>query len=142
VLEQGIIGAHPVDRDAAASFQPAHPSSGRHQLPAAERRDEIVSDHDLKRLEASLRLLQRQEAAARLPRAPLPPVPALAPVDAGSPRYSGETSGNGFRSPRSLEPERLVPPAAMSRRNIRAALGILIVVLADGRLGPAVRAYA
>jgi hypothetical protein len=126
-IEEGITGAHPVDRDAAASFQPAHPSSGRYQLSAAERRDEIVSDHDLKRLEASLRRLQRQEAAARLPRATLPPVPALASVDARSVRHSGETSGDGFRSPRSLEPERLVPPPAMSRRNIRAPLGILIV---------------
>jgi hypothetical protein len=118
VLEEGIT---------ATSFEPAHPSIGRHQLPTAEHRDEIVSDHDLKRLEASLRRLQRQEAAARLPRATLPPEPALAPVDARSARHGGETSGDGFRSPRSLEPERPGPPPAKSRRNIRAPLGILIV---------------
>jgi hypothetical protein len=118
---------HPVDRDAAALFQPAHPSRGRHPLPAAERYDEIVSDHDLKRLEASLRLLQRQDASARLPRATLPPAPALAPVEARSARHSGGTSGDSFRSPRSMQAERLVPPPAMSRRNIRALFGILIV---------------
>ena len=58
-LEEGIRGRQPVT---AASFQPIHPSSGRYQ-PAPERRDEIMSDHDLKQLEASLRWLQRQEAA-------------------------------------------------------------------------------
>src|SRR5712691_1570966 len=57
-------------------------SSGRHEQPAAERRDETISDLDLERLEAILRSLQRQGAARRLPRAsPLPPVTGLAPVD-------------------------------------------------------------
>ena len=127
--EEDITGGHPVDRDAAASFQPAHPSSGRHQPPAAERRDEIMSDHDLKRLEASLRWLQRQEVAARLPRAtPLPPVPGLAPVDATGRRHSSEMLVKGLRAPRSLEPERLAPPLAMrSRRdNLRWPLGIVV----------------
>src|SRR5882724_10026296 len=36
VLEQRITEAHPIDRDAAALFQPTHPSSRRHPLPAAE----------------------------------------------------------------------------------------------------------
>jgi hypothetical protein len=128
-LEEGITGGHPVDRDAAASFQPVHPSSGRHQPPAAERRDEIMSDHDLKRLEASLRWLQRQEAATRLPRAAsLPSVPGLAPVDPTRRHHSSEMPVDSLRAPRSLEPERLAPPPPMrSRRdNLRWPLAIVV----------------
>ena len=71
----------------------------------------MSSGADLERLEASLRRIQRKRTAARLPRATqLPPVPGLAPVD--------EIFDDDYRSPRSLEPERLVPPAAlMSRRD-------------------------
>jgi hypothetical protein len=79
-----------------------------------------MSDHDLKRLEASLRWLQRQEAATRRPRAtPLPSVPGLAPV---------EMLVERLRAPRLLEPERLAPPLAMrSRRdNLRWPLGIVV----------------
>jgi hypothetical protein len=97
---------------------------------AGERRDQIMSDHDLERLEASLRWLQRQESATRLPRATnLAPVHGLAPVDASSRRHSGERFGDGLPSPRSLEPERLPPPPAMSRRNIRAPLGIGVAII-------------
>jgi len=128
-LEEGITGGHPVDRDAAASFQTAHSSSGRHPPPTAERRDEIMSDHDLKRLEASLRWLQRQEVATRLPRAtPLPPVPGAAPVDATGRRHSSEMLVESLRAPRSQEPERLAPPLAMRSRsdNLRWPLGIVV----------------
>jgi hypothetical protein len=117
--------AGPADPEAAASLKRAHPNSG-HEQPAAERRDAIVGDHDFERLEASLRWLQRQDSATRLPRTTqLAPVPGLAPIDASSRRRSSELFGESFRSPRSLEPGRLAPPPAMWRRNIRATIGIL-----------------
>ena len=112
-----------MDRDAAA-----HPSSARDQTPSAER-DEIMSDYDLKRLEASLRWLQRQEAATRLPRAaPLLSVPGLASVHTTGRHPNNEMLLDTLRAPRSLEPERLAPPFAMrSRRyNLRWSLGIVV----------------
>src|SRR5207302_8428668 len=90
-------------------------------------------DVDLDRLEESLRWLQRQEAAMRLPRvAPLPLVPGLTPPD--TPRYGREEIGR--RRAKSLEPDRLPPPpAAQPRRYLRASLGLFstgIVVAAVG----------
>ena len=117
-------GANLSDTNEAASRQPDS-TSGPHGQPAV-RSDEIMIDRDLKRLEASLRSLQRKEVAARLPRAPqLGPVPGLASVDASS-RHRGEMSGDRFRSSRSLQPERLAPPPAMPRRNVFAPFGILV----------------
>ena len=123
-LEEGIRGRHPVT---AASFQPVHPSSGRYQ-PAAERRDEIMSDHDLKRLEASLRWLQRQEAARLTRAAPLLPVPGLASAHTTGHHHNSEMPVDSLQAPRSLEPERLAPPFAMSSRryNLRWPLGIVV----------------
>ena len=124
-LEEGIRGRHPVT---AASFQPVHPSRGRYQ-PAPERGDEIMSDHDLKQLEASLRWLQRQEAAARLTRAaPLIPVPGLASAHTTGRHHNSEMPVDSLQAPRSLEPERLAPPFAMSSRryNLRWPLGIVV----------------
>jgi hypothetical protein len=123
-LEEGIRGRHPVT---AASFQPIHPSSGRHQ-PAPERRDEIMSDHDLKRLEASLRWLQRQEAARLTRAAPLLPVPGLASAHTTGRHHNSEMPVDSLQAPRSLEPERLAPPFAMSSRryNLRWPLGIVV----------------
>ena len=122
-LEEGITAEHSVDRDVAA-----HPSSARDETPAAER-DEIMSDYDLKRLEASLRWLQRQEAATRLPRAaPLLPVPGLASVHTTGRHPNNEMLVDTLRVPRSLEPERLAPPFAMTSRryNLRWSLGIVV----------------
>jgi hypothetical protein len=97
---------------------------------AGDRCDEVMSDHDLERLEASLRQLQRQESATRLPRATnLAAVPGLAPVDASGRRQSGERFGDGFRSLRSLEPERLQPPLEMPRRNRAAPVGIVVAII-------------
>ena len=96
---------------------------------ASERHDELTNDRDLKRLEASLRWLQREEAAARLPRATsLPPVPGLAPVDAAGRRHSSETLVDDLRAPSSLEPETLAPtPATRSRYgNVRWPLAIAL----------------
>jgi hypothetical protein len=122
VPEQYTVDLHPV-----ASIQPDHAGNSPHQeQPAAAAScDEIV--RDLKRLAASVRWVQRAEAAARLPRAAqLPPVPGLAPVDA---RGRGEMFDNGFWSPRSLELERLVPPSAMrSRRGTLRGLLIILIV--------------
>ena len=80
-----------------------------------------ANDRDLKRLEASLRWLQREEAATRLPRATvLPSVPGLGPVDATGRHHSSEMRVDDLRAPRSLEPERLTPPLAVrSRRDNR-----------------------
>ena len=85
--------------------------------PTAPMRAGEANDRDLERLEASLHWLQREEAAARLPRATsLPPVPGLAPVDAAGRRHSSETLVDDLRAPSSLEPETLAPtPATRSR---------------------------
>jgi hypothetical protein len=97
----------------------------KQEQPSAVRCDEIV--RDLERLIASVRWVQRAEAAARLPRAPqLAPVPGLAPVDVRDRGYGGEKFDNW--APRSLEPERLVPPTVRLRRgNLLGPLIILIV---------------
>ena len=123
-LEEGIRGRHPVT---AASFQPVHPSRGRYQ-PAPERGDEIMSDHDLKQLEASLRWLQRQEAARLTRAAPLLPVPGLASAHTTGHHHNSEMPVDSLQAPRSLEPERLAPPFAMSSRryNLRWPLGIVV----------------
>src|SRR5262249_43406048 len=99
------------------------------EQPAAARRDQIMSDPDLERLEASLRQLQRQESATRLRASNLAPVPGLAPVHASGRRHSGERFGDGVRSPRSLESVRLPPPPAMSRRNIGTPVGVVASIL-------------
>jgi hypothetical protein len=126
---EGVAEKHTVDLHAVASLQPVHAANSPHQeQPAAVRCDEII--RDLGRLAASVRWVQREEAAARLPRtARLPSVPGLAPVDARGRGYSDGMFDNRFWSPRPLEPERLVPPPAMrSRRdNLRGPLIILIV---------------
>ena len=130
---------HPVESDRDPLRSPYTPKQARAQAvtsrfaagddaeqPAAARRDQIMSDHDLERLEASLRQLQRQESATRLRASNLAPVPGLAPVHASGRRHSGERFGDGFRSPRSLESARLPPPPAMSRRNIGTPVGIVV----------------
>jgi hypothetical protein len=111
-------------RDPLRAEHPSDPGAAGEQ-PNVERRDEARKDVDLERLEESLRCLQRQEAAMRLPRAaPLPLVPGLEPPDA--PGYSGEEIG--LRSWKSLEPERLTPPPGLTPRPyVRATLGFFIV---------------
>jgi hypothetical protein len=96
--------------DPATSLQPAHPNSRPEIGLSSTRRDKAMSDLD--RLEAVLRQFVREQPAARLPRAAqLPPVSGLHPI--------GEMS---------LDPERLVPPAAIMSSGDRARwpLGILI----------------
>jgi hypothetical protein len=98
----------------------------QHEQPAAGRRD--ASIQDLQRLEATIRGIQREAAAARIPRAAqLPPVLGLAPVNARGRRHGGEILD--FPAPRWLEPQRMgpPPPTIKSRRHkLRAPLIILI----------------
>jgi hypothetical protein len=124
-IERHAVGA---DESHLRSHDAVHPNMGRHEQPAAEHRDETMSDRDLQRLEAILRRLQRQESATRLPRATnRAPVPGLAPPSGH--RQSGERFGDGFRAPRSLEPQRLPPPPEMPRRNIGAPVGIAVAII-------------
>jgi hypothetical protein len=96
------------------SLQPgAHeqPAAAHSARPDASRPDAAKVDHDLERLESSLRWLQRQESVTRLPRGPnLPPGPGLTPLESGNRRHGG----GELRSPLSLEPERMVPPPALT----------------------------
>jgi hypothetical protein len=109
-----------------APLRPAQGGGGRRpERPAAQRADEIMSEFDLERLEASLRWLQRQEAATRPSRGAHPFREAtLAPH---APRAGGERLGELHRSPLSLEPQRLAPPPLKSRgENLRGPLRILM----------------
>ncbi|SRR5712691_1249968 len=111
-------------------------SSGRHEQPAAERRDETISDLDLERLEAILRSLQRQGAARRLPRAsPLPPVTGLAPVDHHGRQRSADGELQSLRSPGL---ERPMPPPMRSRRH---KLRVVLCIFAAGILGAPIVYY-
>jgi hypothetical protein len=99
-------------QDAAAPPQPAQPNGDLHERPAALRLGE--SDRDLKRLQASLHWLQRQEAATRLARE-TQPAPALAPHEAAA-RYAGSEPVGSRASP-SLQPGRMGPPPLGVHRN-------------------------
>ncbi len=107
-----------------SSLEAARSQDQHHKELAAGRRDADLSD--LRRLEATLRWIEREEAAVRIPRAAqLPPVPSLARADIGGRPHGEETSD--FRLPRSLEPERVAPPPSRSRRHgLRAFLIFLI----------------
>jgi hypothetical protein len=100
--------------------------AGSHEAvhPNAEHHDQSKRDHDLEQLEASLRLLQRQESATRSPRAT-----HMASLPGPARRQSGERFGDRFRSPRSLESERLAPPPEMPRRNIGALVGSVLALI-------------
>ena len=101
------------DPDLDSSLQPARPQNQHHEQPAAARHDADISD--LRRLEATLRWIGREETAVRIPRAAqLPPVPGLTRTDVGGRPHGDESSE--FRLPRSLEPERMAPPPSRSRR--------------------------
>jgi hypothetical protein len=104
------LGIEP--QEVAAPPQPAHPNGDRHEPPAAPRPGE--SDRDLERLHASLRWLQRQEAATRLARE-TPAAPAPAAREVAVRRAASEPVGS--RASASLEPERIGPPPLVRRRN-------------------------
>jgi hypothetical protein len=106
------------------------PEPAAEQASESQVAGESAPDPDLERLESSLRWLQRETAASRLPRAnQLPPVFGLRSVPAeGTPR---EQFINGIRVPPSLARERLKAPPAMRApgHNLRAPLRMLVASL-------------
>jgi hypothetical protein len=128
-IDESNLSSHDPDLD--SSLQPARPQDQHFKQPAAARRDMS----DLRRLEATLRWLQREETAVHIPRAAqLPPVPGLARADIGGRLHGDETSE--FRLPRSLEPERMAPPPSRSRRHrLRALLMLLIASILAASTG-------
>lgn len=128
---QEVVKARPIDLDAAASLQPAHPTGERYEPPSAAQRDDVMNDRDLERLEASLRWLQRQDTTGantnmRLPRAtPMSPVRGLPPADMRDRHPGGDVYGG--RVPHSLEPQRMAPPPRGARHDsLRWPLRLLI----------------
>jgi hypothetical protein len=121
---------HPVAADVGKQAQSRprpDPSAG--PLADGPAAAATAGDPDLTRLESSLQWLQREEAAARLPRAiQLPPVSGLRPVGPEDPRARAEQFINGVRVPPSLAPERLRPPPPMRQRNdsLRGPLRVLL----------------
>ena len=111
----------------AGSPEAVHPNIGRREQIAAKHHHESERDRDLEQLEASLRLLQRQE---RSPRAThMAPVPGLVG------RQSVERFGDRFHSPRSLEPGRLPPSPGMRRRNISALVSSVLALILLATIG-------
>jgi hypothetical protein len=100
-----VVKEHPIDLDAAASLQPAHPTSERYEPPAAPHPDEVMNDRDLERLEASLRWLQRQDTTANTR---LPPMHATVAPSATVTLAAMYTAG-AFRSRSSPSAWRLRP---------------------------------
>jgi hypothetical protein len=104
------------------------PATG--QSAQSQATDEPAHDPDLDRLESSLRWLQRETEASRLPRAhQLPPVFGLRSVAPDG--TSRDQFINGMRVPPSLARERLKPPPAMRARrdHLRAPLRVLVASL-------------
>src|SRR5262245_33053186 len=154
---------HPVESDRDPLRSPHTPKQARAQpvtsrlaagddaeQPAAARRDQIMSDHDLERLEASLRQLQRQESATRL-------VPAIWLPCPGSPRSCERPSSQRREVRRRLSVAALArapttPASAChvapryrhsGRHRGREHLGgDSRVLLRGGRVGPVLRACA
>ncbi|HEY2226302.1 MAG TPA: hypothetical protein VGI22_00925 [Xanthobacteraceae bacterium] len=122
----------PADPDGATLAQSRlRPASSAERVSENATAAAPNADVDLARLEASLQWLQREESAARLPRAvPLPPVSGLRPVSPEAPRARSEQFINGVRVPPSLAPERLrLPPPMRERRDhLRGALHVLLAV--------------
>ncbi len=100
--------AEPRDRGALQSG--VDPNGDLHARPPS-RRDAVADGHDVERLEASLRWLQRQEVAATLERGSrAAPAHRQAAV-----RHPG-SERRGLPPPPSLEPERMAPPPAAAQR--------------------------
>ena len=100
-----------------SALQPAPgPDSGHHVPRAAKPRDASPSDYDLERLEASLRWLQRQEAATRLavPPSRRPGAPPLSLTRAiAVSAASGSSNASGRRSRSSPNAWRRPSPVAI-----------------------------
>src|SRR5262249_35517462 len=130
------------DSDPRRRVQP----SPQHKHSAITRPDEGL--RDLKRLEAALRWIQREDAAGRIPSAAqLPPVSGLAAADARG--RLRDTEMLELRPPRSLEPERMAPPPTKRTRRHRLRVPLMVLLLGtdrilflDGRLEPTLTAWA
>jgi hypothetical protein len=121
----GIAPGQPTDLDTLAARRSA--PAGIHAErdgPTAGRGDEqVFAERDIERLESSLRWLQREEKAARLLRIAREPA---AHAEADTMGESSNTSPRRLQSPRSLEPERLVPPPELSSGRSRWPLAIML----------------
>jgi len=118
------------DSDPRRRVQP----SPQHKHSAITRPDEGL--RDLKRLEAALRWIQREDAAGRIPSAAqLPPVSGLAAADARG--RLRDTEMLELRPPRSLEPERMAPPPTKRtrRHRLRVPLMVLIASICSAPIG-------
>jgi hypothetical protein len=122
----------------AARKDAAQPDLTQKHVTAEQQDSEIrgmKADRHVEQIEATLRLLQRQQGAPpRLPRGPNlvpPPEPILA-----SPGASGDAYRKrgglfaGLPSPRSLDPTPLSPPSLPPARNVHAILGVAIACIA------------
>ncbi len=103
-----------------------HPDGVRHASVPAQ----MIDDAELKRLEESVRLLQREVSPGRgrAPDGP-PAAPVVTPDDAGAHRRRGDDAYiNGFRVPRSLQPETLrrPPQGGAGRGRLQTALAVLV----------------
>src|SRR5262245_16919440 len=122
----------PAQPPAPPTRQPdAHHGSEPHgREQAAPPSAQMIDDDELKRLEESVRLLQREVSAnrGRTSDAPLP-TSAVTAEDAGAHRRRGDDAYiDGFRVPRSLQPEilRRPPEEVTSRGKLQTALAIVI----------------
>jgi hypothetical protein len=124
----------PVDLDEAAhraaqaadpDRTPERPSPERTpERPPVERPQQGFTEGDIERLEASLRWLQREEAATRLLNSSGEPA-AQAAADASDQDEMDGRLPRRFQSLRSLEPEHLVPPPGLNGGGRRWPLSIL-----------------
>jgi len=109
------VPEQPVDLDAAALRRSAPAPAAHHpeQAPTpADRSEAPYGDHDIERLESSLRWLQREETVTRLLRGTRRPA-APHRADFGDDEPAVPT--HRLPPPRSLEPEHLVPPPDLNR---------------------------
>jgi hypothetical protein len=111
---------------------PERPSPER----PAERSQQGFTEGDIERLEASLRWLQREEAATRLLHSSGEPA-APAAADASDQDEMDDRPPRRFQSLRSLEPEHLVPPPGLNGGRRRWPLSIL----AASAVGAAIAYY-
>jgi len=117
--------------DAAQEPHPDDSAPDTEEESTTHPRESEARDPNIDRLESSLRWLQREGAAQRLPRAvQLPPIAGLRSVSDGE-RGRGDQYINGLRVPPSLAPERLRPPPEMRERrdHLRGPMRILVASL-------------
>jgi TPR repeat protein len=112
---------------------PERPSPER---PSSERPQQGFTEGDIERLEASLRWLQREEAATRLLHSSGEPAAQTA-ADASDQDEIDDRPPRRFQSLRSLEPEHLVPPPGLNGGRRRWPLSIL----AASAVGAAIAYY-